>query len=225
MKTLEDSTELAEALVEIGKSVGMKTMALISDMNQPLGNKIGNSLEIEETLDLLKGKGPEDLHELVMAIAEYMLVLGEKAQTKEEARQLLEDSITSGKALDRFKAMVKAQGGDERVVDDYSIMPQAKYKIDLPAKESGLITEMVADAIGITSMMLGGGRQKADDLLDYSVGIELHKKVGDQVEEGESILTIYSNSEDIDEVKQKLYDNIHIGDELIERPMIYKIIE
>ncbi|MGX7349775.1 pyrimidine-nucleoside phosphorylase [Dolosicoccus paucivorans] len=225
MKTLEESTELAEALVEIGKSVGMKTMALISDMNQPLGNKIGNSLEIEETLDLLKGKGPEDLHELVMAIAEYMLVLGEKAQTKEEARQLLEDSITSGKALDRFKAMVKAQGGDERVVDDYSIMPQAKYKIDLPAKESGLITEMVADAIGITSMMLGGGRQKADDLLDYSVGIELHKKVGDQVEEGESILTIYSNSEDIDEVKQKLYDNIHIGDELIERPMIYKIIE
>ncbi|GAA3011638.1 pyrimidine-nucleoside phosphorylase [Tetragenococcus solitarius] len=225
MKTLDDSISLAKALVEIGKGVGMQCMAVISDMNQPLGTKIGNSLEIEESIDILKGQGPEDVRELVLTLGSYMVVLGGKAQEFSEARALLEEVIASGKALDRFRAMIKAQGGDERVIEDYKIMPQAKYKIELPAKTSGVVASIKADEIGIASMMLGGGRQKAEDALDYSVGIELHKKIGDKVEKGESLLTIYSNSEAIDSTKNLLYQNIEIADSAQKPQMIYQIID
>lgn len=225
MKTLDDSIALAKALVSIGKGVGMKCMAVISDMNQPLGYKIGNSLEIEESIDVLKGQGPEDVTELMLTLGSYMVVLGGKAQDAAEARKLLEDAISSGKALERFKAMVKAQGGDERVVDDYSIMPQAQYKIELPAQQSGVVSQIKADEIGIASMMLGGGRQKAEDQLDYSVGIELHKKVGDAIQAGESLLTIYSNRENVDDIKDLLYQNITVADHADKNPMIYKIID
>ncbi|MDN6733210.1 MAG: pyrimidine-nucleoside phosphorylase [Tetragenococcus koreensis] len=225
MKTLNDSISLAKALVEIGKGVGMQCMAVISDMNQPLGTKIGNSLEIEESIDILKGQGPEDVRELVLTLGSYMVVLGGKAQEFSEARALLEEVIASGKALDRFRAMIKAQGGDERVIEDYKIMPQAKYKIELPAKTSGVVASIKADEIGIASMMLGGGRQKAEDALDYSVGIELHKKIGDKVEKRESLLTIYSNSEAIDSTKNLLYQNIEIADSAQKPQMIYQIID
>ncbi|AIM26008.1 pyrimidine-nucleoside phosphorylase [Melissococcus plutonius] len=225
MKTLDKSIELAKALVEIGKSVGMNCLAVISDMNQPLGNKIGNSLEIEESIDLLKNKGPQDLRELTLTLGSYMVILGGKAQTYEEARILLEDTLSSGTALDCFRAMIKAQGGNSAVIDDYTIMPQATYKIDLPAEKSGYVTQIIADKIGIASMLLGGGRQKAVDQLDYAVGLELHKKIGDPVEQGESLMTIYSNREHIEEIKQLLYDNIIIGDKIEKPKMIYQIIE
>lgn len=225
MKTLDKSIELAKALVEIGKSVGMNCLAVISDMNQPLGNKIGNSLEIEESIDLLKNKGPQDLRELTLTLGSYMVILGGKAQTYEEARILLEDTLSSGTALDCFRAMIKAQGGNSAVIDDYTIMPQATYKIDLPAEKSGYVTQIIADKIGIASMLLGGGRQKAVDQLDYAVGLELHKKIGDPVEQGESLMTIYSNREHIEEIKQLLYDNIIIGNKIEKPKMIYQIIE
>lgn len=225
MKTLDKSIELAKALVEIGKSVGMNCLAVISDMNQPLGNKIGNSLEIEESIDILKNKGPQDLRELTLTLGSYMVILGGKAQTYEEARILLEDTLSSGTALDCFRAMIKAQGGNSAVIDDYTIMPQATYKIDLPAEKSGYVTQIIADKIGIASMLLGGGRQKAVDQLDYAVGLELHKKIGDPVEQGESLMTIYSNREHIEEIKQLLYDNIIIGDKIEKPKMIYQIIE
>lgn len=225
MKTLPKSEELAKALVEIGKGVGMQCMAVISDMNQPLGRKVGNTLEIEETLDTLKGKGPKDLLELVLTLGSYMVVLGKKAANEDEARAMLERTIEDGSALDRFRAMVVAQGGDGRVVDDYSIMPHAKYRIELPAKASGYVSQMLADEVGIASMKLGGGREKADDKLDYGVGIELNKKVGDKVSEGESLLTICSESEDVDDIKELLYSCIKIGDKAEPYPMIYKIIK
>lgn len=225
MKTLDDSVALAKALVAIGKGVGLKCMAVISDMNQPLGYKVGNSLEIEESIDVLKGKGPEDVKELMLTLGSYMVVLGGKAADAKTARKLLEEAISSGKALDRFRAMIKAQGGDERVIDDYSLMPQAKYKIELPAKQSGVVEEIKADEVGIVSMMLGGGRQKAGDQLDYSVGIELKKKVGDEVKVGESLLTIYSNRPDVDDIKDLLYQNIAIADHADKKPMIYRVIE
>ncbi|WEV47489.1 pyrimidine-nucleoside phosphorylase [Bifidobacterium sp. ESL0690] len=225
MKTLPKSEELAKALVEIGKGVGMQCMAVISDMNQPLGRKVGNTLEIEETLDTLKGKGPKDLLELVLTLGSYMVVLGKKAANEDEARAMLERTIEDGSALDRFRAMVVAQGGDGRVVDDYSIMPHAKYRIELPAKASGYVSQMLADEVGIASMKLGGGREKADDKLDYGVGIELNKKVGDKVCEGESLLTICSESEDVDDIKELLYSCIKIGDKAEPYPMIYKIIK
>lgn len=225
MKTLADSVALAKALVSIGKRVGMKCKAIISDMNQPLGYKIGNSLEIEESIDVLKGKGPDDVKELMLTLGSYMVILGGKADNVVVARELLEETINSGKALDRFRAMIKAQGGDERVIDDYSLMPQAQYKIELPAKQGGVIAEIKADEVGIASMVLGGGRQKAQDELDYSVGIELHKKVGDTIQEGESLLTIYSNRENVNDIKELLYQNIIIADHADKKPMIYQIID
>lgn len=170
MKSLEDSIELAQALVDIGKGVGLKCMAVISDMNQPLGNKIGNSLEIEESIDILKNKGPQDVRELVLTLGSYMVVLGEKAATFDEAKKMLEKVIADGTALECFRKMINDQGGDGRVIDDYSIMPQAKFRIDLPARETGVVSKIKADEIGIASMQLGGGRQKASDKLDYSVG-------------------------------------------------------
>jgi len=225
MKSLEDSIELAQALVDIGKGVGMKCMAVISDMNQPLGNKIGNSLEIEESIDILKNKGPQDVRELVLTLGSYMVVLGEKAATFDEAKKMLEKVIADGTALECFRKMIIDQGGDGHVIDDYSIMPQAKFRIDLPARESGVVSKIKADEIGIASMQLGGGRQKASDKLDYSVGIELNKKIGDPISKGDSLLTIYSNSEDIDDVKTLLYDNIEIAKSASAPQMIYQIVD
>ncbi|MFQ9706634.1 MAG: pyrimidine-nucleoside phosphorylase [Limosilactobacillus pontis] len=225
MKTLDQSRALAHALVDIGKQAGLQCMAVISDMNQPLGNKIGNALEIEESIDVLKGKGPNDLTELVLTLGSYMVVMGGKAKTPAEARQLLEQTITDGTAYDRFKAMVVAQGGDPRVMDDYQVMPQAKYQISYPAKRAGIVTKLAADEIGTASMLLGGGRQKADDKLDYSVGIELHHKLGDSVEAGEPLLTIYSNRQDIKDVEQLLDESIEISDHGEKPTLIHEIIE
>lgn len=137
----------------------------------------------------------------------------------------MEDTITSGKALERFRALIKAQKGDTRVIEDYTVMPQAKYRIPLIAQKSGVISEIEADEVGIASMMLGGGRQKTDDQLDYAVGIELHKKIGDTIHEGEPILTIYSDQKNVDEVKQLLTNNIKIFDHAEKLQMIYQIIK
>lgn len=225
MKTIDQSRALANALVGIGKQAGLQCMAVISDMNQPLGNKIGNALEIEESIDVLKGKGPADLTELVLTLGSYMVVMGGKAKDPAAARQLLEQTITDGIAYDRFRAMVVAQGGDPRVMDDYQVMPQAKYRIPYRAKRAGVVTRLAADEIGTASMLLGGGRQKADDQLDYSVGIELHHKLGDQVEEGEPLLTIYSNRQDIADVEKLLDESIEIGDHGEKPTLIHEIIE
>lgn len=211
MKTLEDAKALAHAMVKIGNHVGRQTMAIISDMSQPLGNAIGNALELQEAIDTLRGKGPEDLTELVMTLGSQMVVLGGKAETLDEARTLLKEAIDSGAALDKFRTFLQNQGGNPEVVDNPELLPQAKYHIELPAKSSGVVTEIVANEMGIASMMLGAGRQTKDDDIDLSVGLMLHKKVGDKVSEGESLMTIYSNSEDIDDVKAKLYDNITIA--------------
>ena len=225
MKTLDQSRALARALVDIGKQAGLQCMAVISDMNQPLGNKIGNALEIEESIDVLKGKGPADLTELVLTLGSYMVVMGGKAKTPEAARQLLEQTIADGTAYDRFKAMVVAQGGDPRVMDDYQVMPQAKYQIPYPAKRDGVVTKLAADEIGTASMLLGGGRQKADDELDYSVGIELHHKLGDTVKAGEPLLTIYSNRQEIGDVEQLLDESIEVSDHGEQPTLIHEIIE
>lgn len=211
MKTLEDAKALAHAMVKIGNHVGRQTTAIISDMSQPLGNAIGNALELQEAIDTLRGKGPEDLTELVMTLGSQMVVLGGKAETLDEARTLLKEAIDSGAALDKFRIFLQNQGGNPEVVDNPELLPQAKYHIELPAKSSGVVTEIVANEMGIASMMLGAGRQTKDDDIDLSVGLMLHKKVGDKVSEGESLITIYSNNEDIDDVKAKLYDNITIA--------------
>lgn len=224
MKNIEDAKRLAHTMVRIGKLSKRNTMAVISDMSQPLGNAIGNSLEVVEAIETLKGNGPEDLVEMCYALGSQMVVLAQKAATLEEARELLEDALISGKAFDKFKEMVKNQGGDLSVVESPELMMTAKYKIELPAKTSGYINRIVANEIGIAAMMLGAGRKTKEDDIDHAVGLYLHKKVGDKVEEGESLLTIYSNTEDVEATKELIYQNIEIGGPVGEPPLIHNII-
>lgn len=224
MKTVEDAEQLAHAMVKIGNQVGRQTMAIISDMSQPLGRAIGNALELQEAIDTLKGEGPEDLTELVLTLGSQMVVLAQKAKDLDEARGMLQEVIDNGKALEKFKTFLSNQGGDASVVDDSSKIPTAQYQFELPAKRSGVVSEMIANEIGIASMMLGAGRQTKEDVIDLAVGLVLNKKVGDRVEEGESLLTIYANSENVDQVKQKLYDNITISDHAEQPQLIHTII-
>ncbi|KYD31732.1 pyrimidine-nucleoside phosphorylase [Parageobacillus toebii] len=225
MKDLEGAKQLAKAMVEIGKRVGRKTMAVISDMSQPLGYAVGNALEVKEAIDTLKGKGPEDLQELCLTLGSYMVYLAEKASSLEEARALLETSIQEGKALETFKVFLKAQGGDASVVDDPSKLPQAKYQWELEAPEDGYVAEIIADEVGTAAMLLGAGRATKESAIDLSVGLALRKKVGDPVKKGESLVTIYSNTENIEEVKQKLAKSIRISQIPVAKPtLIYETI-
>jgi pyrimidine-nucleoside phosphorylase len=193
-------------------------------MSQPLGNAIGNANEIVEAIDALKGEGPEDLMEMVYTLGSQMVVLAKKAETLEEARQMLEENIKNGKATEKFKEMIRNQGGDDSIVDHPEKLPQAKYVFEVPAKESGVVSKMVADQIGIAAMMLGAGRRTKEETIDYAVGLYLNKKVGDIVKEGESLVTIYANREDVEDVKQVLYENIEIGESGKEPTLIHKVI-
>ncbi|MED4406282.1 pyrimidine-nucleoside phosphorylase [Heyndrickxia coagulans] len=224
MKNEEDAIRLAETMVRIGNHVGRKTMAVISDMSQPLGYAIGNALEVKEAIDTLKGEGPDDLTELVLALGSQMVVLAGKATTLEEARNMLKEAIASGAGLAKFKKFVANQGGDPSVIDHPEKLPQANYAIDLPAKTSGYVSQMVADQIGVAAMMLGAGRATKEDKIDFAVGIVLRKKVGDRVEAGEPLATIYANREAVEDVKEKIYDNITISDHFEEPKLIHKII-
>lgn len=224
MKTIEDAEALAHAMVSIGNNVGRNTMAIISDMSQPLGNAIGNALEVKEAIETLKGQGPKDLTELVMTLGSQMVVVGGKAKDLEEARALLEKAIEDGSALESFRTFLENQDGDGSVVDDVSKLPQARFQIDLLSQKSGTVTEIIANEIGVASMMLGAGRQTKEDDIDLSVGIVLHKKVGDSVDEGEALLTIHSNREQINDVKEKLNQSITISSHGEVPTLIHKII-
>ena len=224
MKTLDDAEALAHAMVRIGNNVGRNTMAIISDMSQPLGRAIGNALELKEAIDTLNGQGPEDLTELVLTLGSQMVVLAERASTLEEARQLLNEAIENGSALDKFKTFLENQGGDASVVDSPELLPTAEYQIDYKAKSSGVVSELIANEIGVASMMLGAGRQTKEDDIDLSVGIVLNKKVGDNVNEGESLLTIHSNRENVDDVIKKLDESIEIKAQAKTPTLIHKII-
>lgn len=224
MKTIEDAEALAHAMVRIGNNVGRNTMAIISDMSQPLGNAIGNGLELKEAIETLKGQGPDDLTELVLTLGSQMVVLAKQASTLDEAREYLTQSIESGKALEKFKSFISNQGGDASIVDHPENLAYAKFKIDYAAKQDGYITEMIANEIGVASMMLGAGRQTKEDVIDLSVGIVLNKKVGDKVKAGESILTIHSNKENIDDIFDKLNESIRIDSESHTPTLIHKII-
>ncbi|WP_029056170.1 pyrimidine-nucleoside phosphorylase [Staphylococcus sp. URHA0057] len=224
MKTIEDAEALAHAMVRIGNNVGRNTMAIISDMSQPLGNAIGNGLELKEAIETLKGQGPDDLTELVLTLGSQMVVLAKQASTLDEAREYLTQSIESGKALEKFKSFISNQGGDASIVDHPENLANAKFKIDYVAKQDGYITEMIANEIGVASMMLGAGRQTKEDVIDLSVGIVLNKKVGDKVKAGESILTIHSNKENIDDIFDKLNESIRIDSESHTPTLIHKII-
>ena len=224
MKTTEDATELATAMVSIGNNVGRNTMAIISSMEEPLGRAIGNALEVKEAIETLKGEGPEDLTELSLELGSQMVVLGGKAETLEEARTKLRGVIDDGSALEKFKVFLKNQGGDASMVDDLDKLPQAKYTFEVEAEKSGFVERIGSEAMGVASSMLGAGRQTKEDVIDLAVGLMLNKKVGDRVEAGESLVTIYSNSEDVEAVKQKILENYKIGDNETNIELIRKVI-
>ncbi|PIC75865.1 pyrimidine-nucleoside phosphorylase [Sporosarcina sp. P19] len=205
MKDLDMARELAGEMVQIGNKIGRQTMAVISDMNQPLGYAIGNALEVKEAVETLQGNGPEDLHELCLTLGSHMVRLAGKADSTEEARKMLEEVIQNGKALEVFKLFLQSQGGDTSVIDDLSKLPTAQYTIDVPAKEAGYVSAITADEIGTAAMLLGAGRATKESEIDLAVGLVLHKKIGDSVEVGESLVTIHSNTEDIEDVKEKIY--------------------
>ncbi|MBS4197181.1 pyrimidine-nucleoside phosphorylase [Lederbergia citri] len=224
MKELDDARELANAMMEIGNQVGRKTLAVISNMEQPLGYAVGNALEIKEAIETLQGKGPADLHELCLVLGSKMVVLGGKAETEDEARSMLEEVIKNGRALQVFKEFLSAQGGDASVVDDVNKLPQAQFQIPVKATESGYVTGIIADEIGVAAMLLGAGRATKESEIDLSVGIVLHKKIGDQVEVGEPIATLYSNTEEVGEVINRIskaYD--YSIDKPSPMPLIYTI--
>lgn len=224
MKTLDDAEALAHAMVRIGNNVGRNTMAIISDMSQPLGNAIGNALELKEAIATLKGNGPKDLTELVLTLGSQMVVLAEQATSLDEARQMLIDAIKTGKALNKFKTLLSNQGGDDSIVDSPEKLPSAKYQVEFKAKKDGYITEIIANEIGVASMMLGAGRQTKEDVIDLGVGIVLNKKVGEHVEKGENILTIHTNTKEIDDILYKLDNSITIESKGEAPTLIHKII-
>lgn len=221
MKTVDDAKALAHAMVSIGNNVGRKTMAVISDMSQPLGLAIGNSLEVKEAIDTLRGEGPKDLEELCMALGSQMVFLAGKAESLENAEEKLKEVIRNGKALEKFKEFIANQGGDASVVDHPERLPQAQYLIEVPAKQDGVVAEIVADEIGTAAMLLGAGRATKESEIDLAVGLMLNKKVGDAVQKGDSLVTIHANREDVAQVLEKIYANIRIADHAEAPVLIY----
>jgi pyrimidine-nucleoside phosphorylase len=226
MKELEDSKALAKAMVDIGNSIGRRTMAVISDMSQPLGRAIGNALEVEEAIETLKGNGPKDLEELCLVLGSHMVVLAGKATSLEEARELLIESMNNGKAVESFKLFLASQGGDASVVDNTSLLPKAKYQIEVKSMAAGHVTNIIANDIGTAAMLLGAGRATKESSIDLAVGIMLNKKIGDVVVEGESLATIHSNKEDVQSILEMIQNCYVISDKPSNvPPLIYAEIK
>lgn len=226
MKTPETAKELAQEMVDIGKHLGRETIGVISDMDQPLGYAIGNSLEVKEAIELLKGNGPKDLLELTLTIGSNMLLCAKKAESIEEARKMLIDNIENGKGLEKLKYFVKAQGGDISPIDDYSKFPQAKYVEEVISPVDGYITKIHAEAFGLIAMELGAGRATKESEIDLAVGIVLNKKRGEKVNKGDVLAYIHSNSEDkIEKARKSILENIVIEDNYeLNIPLIYDIV-
>jgi pyrimidine-nucleoside phosphorylase len=194
MKREEDSVMLAELMVETGVRMGKKVVALITDMNQPLGRMAGHSNEIAECLDVLGGGGPADLVELSLELSAWMFFLGDRTKSLDDGRLLAEAMISTGEAKKKFKQSISLQGGNERIVDDPQLLPQARSHVDVRSPSAGFITATNCEQLGTALATLGGGREKKEDSIDHAVGLEFHKRIGDRVEKGEPLATIHYNS-------------------------------
>lgn len=216
MKTKEDALHLAKEMVSIGRNLKRNTVAVISDMDQPLGKAIGNALEVEEAIETLKGNGPKDLLELCMTLGSEMVVLAEKAKDKNEARQMLMETIESGKALNKLKEFVAAQGGDISPIDDTSLFPHAKYVIPVESDRDGVVCKIHSQNIGIIAMELGAGRATKESTIDLAVGLVLNKKRGEKVSKGDVIAYIHANDmEKAEKAKAKILESYVIELSLI----------
>lgn len=227
MTTVETARELAEMMVDIGERNRREVTALLSDMNQPLGRAVGNALEVKESIETLRGDGPADFTEHCLVVAAHMLFLGDKAETVDTARELAERRLHDGSALEKFVQMVDRQGGKTAVVDDPDAhLEQAAFVESLLAPKAGYVAKIDAREVGLTAVMLGGGREKKDDPIDHAVGIVVHKRVGDTVDAGEAVLTIHANSEDrLNEARTRLEQAIEIPADPVEPlPIFYDVV-
>lgn len=226
MKSVEEAVELARTMVEIGKSLNRKTVAVVTDMSQPLGHEVGNSNEIIEAIDVLKGKGSEDETKVALTIASYMAILGGAYKEFNEAHSALLEIINTGKAIEKLKHLIQIQGGDPDVVDNIDKLPKAKYHMEVKSISSGYVSSINAESIGISAMLLGAGRKTKEDKIDFSAGISMKKKVGDKVTEGDALCVLHTNLENADEAKQIALDAYNIGNtqEKINK-YIYEIVQ
>ena len=226
MKTIDEARCLAELMAAIGKLSGREVIAVLSDMNQPLGQAVGNALELKEAIETLNGRGPADFIEHCLSIASYMLLLGKKAESLSSARKMAEEALDSGKALEKFRQLVIAQGGDVSVIDHPEKLPSAEIKMLVKAERSGFLSQVHAQAIGETSVDLGAGRAKKSDQIDLGVGILVHVKVGDHLEKGDLLFTIFSkNSKDAKKQKLGFWTLWNWSDTKVEPlPLFYGVI-
>jgi pyrimidine-nucleoside phosphorylase len=228
MKSEKDAAFLAELMVETGERMGKKMVALITDMDQPLGNMIGNALEVVEVVEVLRGEGPQDLKRLCFELASWMLHLGGVSSSLADGKKISEQLIATGKAFDKFRRMVELQGGDPRAIDDPEKLPKARYTMNVSSAKAGYVASIQCEQVGTACVILGGGRERKEDSVDPAVGIVLHKKVGDAVSFGEPLATIHYNSEDrAARAKSLLEASFQIGASAAreKRSLIHRVIE
>ena len=222
----EDAILLAEIMVDTTRRMGKKCVALLTDMNQPLGRMAGHANEVIESIDVLKGGGPADLRELSIQLSAWMFYLGGRTNSVEEGKLLAEQMIASGKGLESLRECIRLQGGDSRVVDDPSLLPSAKSHVEVTSPKSGYITATRCRDFGVALAILEGGRNKKEDVIDHAVGLEFHKRIGDRVNSGEKLVTIHYNSEArLNEAKQLLESGFVFGnDEPLMPPLVRQVI-
>ncbi len=227
MRTLEEARELAQLMVDIARLAGRKAVALLSDMNQPLGFAVGNALEVREAIDTLRGGGPGDFREHCLTVGAYMLLLGGVVSTPEEGRQRMAQALDDGRAWEKFRVLIQAQGGDVRYVDEPDRLPTARLIEPLPAPRSGYLQQIHARVVGETAVVLGAGREKKGDPIDHAVGIVVHKKVGDYVEKGEPVFTIHANDPDrLAEAQKRLQAALQWSEEPVDPlPHFYGVLQ
>ncbi|SHH48188.1 pyrimidine-nucleoside phosphorylase [Caloranaerobacter azorensis DSM 13643] len=227
MKDFDNAYKLAEEMVDIGNSMGRKTVAVISNMDEPLGYAVGNALEVKEAIETLRNNGPEDLVELCLTLGSHMLVIGNKAKYLDEAREKLVDVLESGKAYEKFIEFVEAQGGDVNYVKNTSLLPQAEYVLEVKSDEDGYVQSMNAEEVGKCALFLGAGRETKESEIDLSAGIVLAKKVDDKVSKGEVLAYVHSNDKGKgEEIVRRLKDIIKIGDKnKDEKKLIFTIVK
>ena len=226
MPTVEAAKELATAMISIGNRLGRNTMAMITDMNQPLGNTIGNALEVEEAVETVRGNGPKDFTELCMRAGEIMLMQGEICKTEAEARKMLEEAISSGRAYEKLLEMVKAQGGNVEQIKNTKLLPQSKFKTELNSKEAGYISNIHSQQLGILAMHLGAGRATKEDSINYAVGLKMNAKKGDLVKEGDLLCTVYHDEELKPEWIEQFYNTFSYSDSKVDPiPIVEAILK
>jgi pyrimidine-nucleoside phosphorylase len=227
MKKIEDAANLAELLVETGKRMGKNVVALLTDMNQPLGRKAGNAMEVAESIEVLSGTGPADLRELCLELAAWMFFLGERVKTVEEGKRLSSDLIASGHAREKFREIVGLQGGDIGVIDDPRRLPHARQTLEVTSPTDGFIAATQCEQLGVACVVLGGGREKKEDTIDPAVGLEFHKRIGDAVKRGEPLCTLHYNAATrLDEARRLVETAYQIATEKPKAipPLIHRVI-